>query len=353
MKVLVTGATGFVGGHLVQGLLEQKAEVRALIRPGEDGSYLCSLGPVELWEGDVREISSLARAMQGVQRVYHLAARTDLSGTEADYQAINVDGLANVIFTAISTGVQRVIYTSSTMVYGRHLRGTVTEDAPLVAGKDLYSRSKFVGERLVAHLVRDCRAPVVTVRPGWIYGSRDMTNFAYFAAQLQASKPVYQENATSIVPLVHVYDVVQGIIKAGDAGDNTIGQAYTLVHDQRVTHTEYVQAIAEALGIPWRSQHAPLAMPGWIQQLLHWGGKPSAFTAYSTALSGRDFQFSIEHARHDLNYKPSLDLDRGIAECVEWYRTSDLRERSFPATYQFAETLSKQSLERIQKQACV
>ncbi|HEV7236971.1 MAG TPA: NAD-dependent epimerase/dehydratase family protein, partial [Ktedonobacteraceae bacterium] len=188
MKVLVTGAAGFLGGHLVDMLVEQNYAVRAMVRPSEDASRLYALKNVEVVLGDLTDEASLKRAVRDVQRVFNVAAKTGPWGTEDTYWAINVQGLTDLIHTALDAGVQRIVHTSSITVYGHHLQGIVTEDDPFHAEDNPYSRTKIAGEKLIANLVKDKGAPVVIVRPGWIYGPRDNASFGRFVAMVEAGK---------------------------------------------------------------------------------------------------------------------------------------------------------------------
>src|SRR5579859_5076048 len=167
VKVLVTGAAGFVGTHLVEMLVERGDQVRALVQSGQDTDYLRTLPGVEVIYGDLTDLPSLKSAVQGVQRVYNIAAKTGPWGPEKVYQAINVQGLADLIDAAMEVGVQRIVHTSSITVYGHHLHGIVTEDHPYHAENNPYSRTKIAGEKLIFKLVKERSAPVVIVRPGW------------------------------------------------------------------------------------------------------------------------------------------------------------------------------------------
>src|SRR6266404_8966902 len=180
VKVLVTGAAGFLGGHLVDMLLERGDEVRAMVRPVEDSSRLRTLGGVEVVYGDLTEPETLKRAVQGVQRVYNVAAKTGPWGLENVYRAINVSGLADLINASMDAGVQRIVHTSSITVYGHHLHSIVTEDHPFHAEDNPYSRTKIAGEKLISKLVKEYRAPIVVVRPAWVYGPRDSASFSRF-----------------------------------------------------------------------------------------------------------------------------------------------------------------------------
>lgn len=327
MKVLVTGAAGFLGGHLVDMLVERGDEVRAMVRPVEDASHLRTLTGVEVVHGDLTDGQSLKQAVQGVQRVYNVAAKTGPWGREEEYHAVNVRGITDLILASMDAGVERIVHTSSITVYGHHLHGLVTEDHPFHAEDNPYSRTKIAGEKLVADMVREQGAPVVTVRPGWIYGPRDNASFARFVSLVESEKFFFFGSGDNIVPVVYVRDVAQGLIKAGDAGDQVIGRAYTLVNDQRVAQAEYLNTIADALGVSrvkLSVPFTPLYVSGRTAELV-WqalGKRDEAappLTTYGVTLLGSDQQFSIERARHALGYAPAYDVKRGVAEGVRWY----------------------------------
>jgi nucleoside-diphosphate-sugar epimerase len=327
MKVLVTGAAGFLGGHLVDMLLEGGDDVRAMVRPVEDTSYLKTLKNVEIVQGDLTDADSLKRAVQGVQRVYNVGAKTGPWGLEEVYRAINVQGLSSLIYAAMEAGVQRIVHTSSITVYGHHLQGLVTEDYPYHAEDNPYSRTKIAGEKLIANLVKDQGASVVIVRPGWIYGARDNASFGKYVERVEGGKFFIIGSGNNIVPVVYVRDVAQGLIKAGDGPDSVIGQAYTLADDRRVTQAEYLNTIADALGKPHLKIHVPFAAlylagrgaeRAW-QGMGRRNAAPPPLSTYGITLQGGDQQFSIDKARHDLGYTPEYDVIRGVDEGVKWY----------------------------------
>jgi nucleoside-diphosphate-sugar epimerase len=327
VKVLVTGAAGFLGGHLVDMLLERGDEVRAMVRPIEDSSRLRTLGGVEVVNGDLTQPETLKRAVQGVQRVYNVAAKTGPWGLEDVYRAINVSGLADLINASMDAGVQRIVHTSSITVYGHHLHGIVTEDYPFQAEDNPYSRTKIAGEKLITNLIRDRGAPVVIVRPAWIYGPRDTASFGRFVSMVESGKGFVIGSGKNIVPVVYVRDVALGLIKAGDAGDSVIGQAYTIADDRRVTQTEYLNTIADFLQVSPVSRHIPyfaLYSGGRTAELI-WQASgrrksgPPPVTTYGITLLGGNQEFSIEKARRELGYEPQFDVIRGVSEGVGWY----------------------------------
>ncbi len=343
MKALVTGAAGFLGGHLIDMLLERGDEVRAMVRPVEDISYLQTLKGVEIVKGDLTDVESLKRAVKGVQRVYNIAAKTGPWGLEEVYHAVNVRGLTDLILAAMDAGVERIVHTSSITVYGHHLSGIVTEDHPYHAEDNPYSRTKIAGERLIAEMVREQGAPVVIVRPAWIYGPRDNASFGRFVALVDSGKGFLVGSGENIVPVVYVRDVAQGLIKAGDAGNEAIGRAYTLADDRRVTQAEYFNTIADALMVPHiaiKIPYTPMYSAARAAEVI-WealgrrNSTPPPATTYGITLLGGDQCFSIERARRELGYQPEFDMKRGVTEGVRWY----VREKQARANAQGRETV--------------
>lgn len=328
MKVLVTGAAGFLGGHLVDMLVERGDEVRAMVRPVEDASRLRKLSGVEVVHGDLTDAESLKRAVEGMQAVYNVAAKTGPWGLEREYNAINVWGVADLITAAMEVGVQRIVHTSSITVYGHHLRGLVTEEHPYYAEDNPYSRTKIAGEKLIADMVKGRGAPIVIVRPGWIYGPRDTASFGRFVALVDSGKGFIIGSGKNILPIVYVRDVAQGMILAANADESVVGRAYTLADDRRVTQAEYLNMMADFLGVPHLSRHYPYAAlysAGRIGELL-WramgrrNAAPPPVTTYGVTLLGGDQEFSIDRARRELGYEPQYDYIRGLSEGVKWYQ---------------------------------
>jgi nucleoside-diphosphate-sugar epimerase len=173
----------------------------------------------------------------------------------------------------------------------------------------------------------------VIVRPGWIYGPRDRASFARFVNFVASGKGRLLGNGNNIVPVVHVRDVAQGLIKAGDASDEAVGRAYNIVDDRRVTQAEYLNTIADALKVPHVSRKLPFSaiyLAGWCAEALWRVGAglvpsprfqqtPPPLMTYGVTLLGGDQCFSIDRARHELGYVPQIDVKRGVAEGVQWY----------------------------------
>ena len=168
-------------------------------------------------------------------------------------------GLADLIYAAMDADVQRIVHTSSITVYGHHLCGIVTEDSSYHTENNSYSRSKIADEIVVFNLVKEYGAPVVVVRPAWVYRPRDSASFGRFVSRIEGRKGFIIGSGENSVPVVYVRDVAQGLANAGDAGNQVIGQAYNIADDRHVTQLEHVNAITSALHVAPVSRHIPFS----------------------------------------------------------------------------------------------
>src|SRR2546422_7147390 len=152
MKVLITGATGLLGGHLIKELQKRGEEIRALVLPIENADKLTAQG-VEVVRGDITDASSLGPAVKDVELIFHLAAMMGVWRPLADYRLVNVTGTENLYKAAQAAGVRRFVHTSTHCVYGLGLGRFLTENDPLRPDPDHYSVSKTEGDRLVRRLL--------------------------------------------------------------------------------------------------------------------------------------------------------------------------------------------------------
>jgi 2-alkyl-3-oxoalkanoate reductase len=326
MPVLVTGATGLLGSHLTDLLLERGEEVRVLVQRGDGVSQFAHPNVAICW-GHLGDRAALAAAVRGVDRVLHCAARTGPWGQEADYEAVNVRGLQTLVESALAAGVRRFVHVSSITVHGNDVHGAADETAPLRVEPNPYSRSKIAGERLLERMIRDEGAPVTIVRPGWIYGPRDVASFARFAALLERGQMVMIGSGRNHIPLIYVRDVAGGIVLASEKA-HAAGRAYLLVNDEPVTQYDYLAAIATALGVPPPRRHIPYRLAllaGTAAETM--GRLAQRISAppvmrYGVQLLGAENRFDISRARRELGFCPQVPLAEGVRRSIAWYRTT-------------------------------
>jgi 2-alkyl-3-oxoalkanoate reductase len=324
MKVLVTGATGLLGSHVTDLLIERGERPRVLVRPG-DSLDRRTEACVDVHGGEMSDRASLERAVDGVDRVIHCAALTGPWGPEGEYEQTNVRGLETLVEVALAAGVRRVVHVSSVTVHGNDVGGAADETAPFRVERNPYSRSKCAAERVVETMIRNRGAPVTIVRPGWIYGPRDAASFGRLAAAIERGRMVIVGSGNNHVPLIHVRDAARGALLAAEA-DQATGKAYLLVNDEQVTQYDYVSAIARELGVrpptvrlPYRLSLMLGAAAETVWKLTP-SRRPPPLTRYGLQLLGGENRFDIGSARRELGFSPLIDLSDGVRESVEWYR---------------------------------
>lgn len=323
--ILVTGASGLLGSHLVDALVARGDAVRALLQPGEDASRLEAQG-VEISRGDLTDTASLTEATRGVSVVMNCAAKTGPWGPPAVYEAINVRGLEALTRAAMDAGATRIVHVSSITVHGNDVHGVADETAPFHEEPNPYTRTKIAGEQLLQRMARDEGAPVTIVRPGWIYGPRDAASFGRFAEMIRRQGMVVIGSGQNHIPLIYVTDVAQGMMLAA-AAPNAVGQAYLLVNDERVTQSQYLSLIAKDLAVPAPTRHIPygfaVAAGATAETVFRWLGResPPPLMRYGLQLLGGENQFVIAKARRDLGFDPQVPMEDGVRRSVDWFQS--------------------------------
>ena len=325
MTTLVTGAAGFLGGHVAELLLAEGEPTAVLLRPGEDLGPLTGTPAEPRW-GDITDGAVMAAALDGVKVVINCAARTGPWGPAAEYEHSNVAGLRTLVSAAMAAGVRRVVHVSSITVHGNDVHGRADEDSPMRGAPNPYSRSKVAGERALVRMIREQGAPVTIVRPGWIYGPRSVDSFVRLAGTIERGRMIILGSGDNRIPLVYVTDVARGVLAAANA-DRAEGRTYLLVSDEPVTQRDYLYAIADQLGAPRPRRripyHAALAL-GWAGE---WTGRaahmrrPPPLTRYGVQLIGGENRFDISRARAELGFAPQVPMREGVRLAAEWYRS--------------------------------
>lgn len=324
MTVLVTGATGLLGGHVTELLAARGDRPRVLVRPGDRAPWPADAGIDVRW-GDLRDGAAVRAAVEGVERVIHCAARTGPWGPAEEYEQTNVLALEGLVRAAMAAGAGRLVHVSSITVHGNDLRGEADEDAPLHEEPNCYSWSKIAGERLLERMIRDEAAPVTIVRPGWIYGPRDAASFARLASRIERGRMVVLGSGHNHLPLIYVGDAARGLLLAG-ASARAAGRTYLLVNDEPVTQADFLGAVASGLGAPSPTRRVPygLALTAGAAAEHLWRGArrstPPPVTRYGLQLLGGENRFVISRARLELDFTPEVGLSEGVRRSIEWYR---------------------------------
>ncbi len=257
--VLVTGGAGFIGSHLVDALVERRARVRVLddLSSGALGNLEHHGDTVELQRGDVRDVEACRRACHGVQWVFHLAALVSVPRSVEDPAstiAVNVTGTANVFAASHEAGASRVVYASSSSVYGDH-KGVPQREGEEGAALSPYAASKAMDEQLATVLARSRGQQLVGLRFFNVYGPRQDPEGAYaaviprFLAAARRGTPMeIHGDGEQSRDFVYVTDAVEAALLAAGALPEACGTAYNVAGGERVTMNELAARIAEISG---------------------------------------------------------------------------------------------------------
>ncbi|HEX6385863.1 MAG TPA: NAD-dependent epimerase/dehydratase family protein [Anaerolineae bacterium] len=324
-EILVTGATGFTGGHLARTLASRGQAVRALVRDCRRAAHLQALG-VELAYGDLLDPVSLKQAMFGIDTVYHIAATfREEKISEETMWATNAQGVQYMLDAAVGAGVRRFVHCSTVGVHGEIENPPADENAPYKP-EDRYQESKVAGEKIALDYMRRGKLPVVIVRPAGIYGPGDTRFLKLFKAvkwgyfvMLGSGKVLYQ--------LVYIDDLVDGIILCGTVA-NAVGNVYILTGEPAVTLTQLMAGIAEAVGTSQRRLWFPITpvyLAAYVCELVcrPLGIEPPLYRR-RVDFFRKDRAFSIEKARRELGFVPKVDLKAGLKRTAEWYEAQGL-----------------------------
>ncbi|MBC1196443.1 NAD-dependent epimerase/dehydratase family protein [Microcystis aeruginosa BLCCF158] len=323
MKVLVTGATGLVGSHLTEFLVKKGYDVRCLIQPSSDQSLLENWG-VEIRQGDIREAEILEKAVKGCQKVYHLAAKVAHPGISYQtYYEVNVGGTINVTQACLKNDVERLIYGSTTGVYGTISNPPVNEKTP--ANPDSpYRQTKWIAEQSIIDAYRQEGLPVVTVRLTSVTGARA----SHWSGLLRAiSKGNFRGVGTgeNHHHTVDVNDVVQGLLCCANT-PNIEGECYLIAHDHPIQFKALCNLMAEELGvnpIEMTNSIVPFKLFGDTAHFLYrsFGIKIPHGNRYDLFLSNKILD--ISKAKKELGYSPKVSIKESIHYLVNWYQKQE------------------------------
>ena len=329
MKVLVTGATGFTGGHLAAMLASRGDEVRALVRPRSrskfDRSGLPSKG-VTAVEGDLADAGAVRRAAEGVDVVYHIAATYREAGQpNSAYRAINVQGTANVLEAARAGGARRMVHCSTGGVHGHIANPPANEDAPFNPG-DVYQETKLEAERAARAFGDRTGFDVVVARPIGIYGPGDTRFLRMFRGLARGNFPMIG-NGTAFYHLTFIDDLVEGFRLCGTA-PAAKGRTYLLAGPRYTTLEQLVAMVAKELKVEPPKIHWPV-WPFWTAGLLcemvcvPLRIEPPIFRRRVDFYT-KSRAFDTTRAQTELGFRATVDLAEGITRTADWYRREGL-----------------------------
>lgn len=327
--ILVTGATGFLGRHLIPQLCAAGYAVRALVRPGSDTRFLQPLGVELAYTEDISDPEAALAACQGCDQVVHAAGQFRFWGDSLSFWRTNVGGTSALLAAATAVSVQRFIHISTIVVIGQTAeRGELDETTPCYP-QEPYQRTKYEAEQLALSYQRERGLPVIVLRPGAFYGphGRYAFNRLFFEEPLRGWR-IKVDGGRRITFPTYVPDVVQGVTLALENG--RCGEVYH-VCSQSLDHNSVNSVISDLAGIGrWRANvPRPLVLAlakSWtaVSRLT----KREPFYPINMApYVFQDWRISTAKAERELGFR-STPFRIGAQATLEWYRQSGiLRQR--------------------------
>ena len=326
---LVTGASGFVGGSLARALRAQGREVRALSRsPMPD----LEAAGAETIRADVADAPAIERACQGVETVFHAAARVGIWGRAEEFERTNIEGTRNVIEACRRHGVHRLVFTSSPSVIfnDRSLAG-VDETLPLGTNFPAhYPRTKAIAEEHALAANDPGRLAVTSLRPHLVWGVGDRNLLPRVVTRARAGRLRIVGDGHNRVDLTHIDNVVDAHIlaEAALARDSSpaAGHAYFITNGDPVLLWEWINEVLSRLEVPPVTRRISLgaarrlggACEG-LWSVFRLKGEPP-MTRFLAAELAKDHWFDIAAARRDLGYSPRVSMAAGVVAVIPWLR---------------------------------
>lgn len=309
MKALVTGGAGFIGSHLVEALVRDGHAVRVLdnFSTGKRENLAAVRDDVEIIDGDIRDMDTCRRACAGIDRVWHEAAVCSVPLSVDDPRTthdVNITGTLQMLLAARDAGVGRLVFASSSAVYGADPQLPAGEDQPLVPVSP-YALSKLTGEFYVRQFAALYGFPTVALRYFNIYGPRQEPNSqyasvvpAFFAALMAGRQPTIYGDGDASREFTYVGDCVQANLLAGLSDrPEVIGQYFNVAVGAPITVNQLFAAIKTTLGSPLEP---------------HYGPERAGDVRYSSADTSK--------ATRLLGFQPRTALQDGIDQTAAWFR---------------------------------
>ena len=321
VRVLVTGATGFIGSHLVEKLLDRGYQVSSLIRRTSNPRWLQGL-QVQWVSGDLTQESQLLKAVEDADYVYHLGGITK-ARRAVDYYRINHQGTRSLIEACLrrNRGLQRFVYLSTlaTLGPGEEGRPSLEGDEPHPITD--YGKSKLMGELEVMRVKEEL--PVTIVRAPAIYGPRDYDLYPFFRLVAKGIKPVLGRDEGRL-SLCYVEDLTEGLILAAE-GPNSKGQVYFISGEGFHSWSHVGDIVAEALRVKARRVIVPrvfILLVAWFSEVFSLLSRRPVLINRQKAreIVAKNWMCDITKAKVELGYEPRFSLEEGVGLTVDWYR---------------------------------
>lgn len=318
-KILITGATGFVGRILCERLVADGRQVMGAVRSMEQAAAL--LSGVEVVQIDsIGADTDWSDALTGVDTVVHLAARVHVmndsaSDPLAEFRKVNVAGIERLARIAATNGVKRLVYISSVKVNGEGALNPYTEN-DAAAPEDPYGISKWEAEQVLHKVAEDTGLEVVILRPPLVYAPGVKANFLSLFKIVDRGIPLPLAGVSNHRSLIYLGNLVDAIVTCINH-QKASGQTYLVSDGEDVSTPELIRRVADALGRPARLFPFPPSLMRLAGKLF---GKTDAVARLISSLT-----IDSSKIRRELNWKPPYTMEQGLKETAGWFKKTGER----------------------------
>ncbi|MFH1776260.1 MAG: NAD-dependent epimerase/dehydratase family protein [Candidatus Omnitrophota bacterium] len=328
-KILVTGAAGFLGRHLVEKLTDAGYQVRALVRKTADHGHLQNAG-VELCFGDLSDPASFSQAVSGMDAVIHAAAA--MSGAWEDYLNVNAKSTEYLLDEFHKAGGKKFIYISTILVHDTNKSGPITEDTPIVQEKDAdyYTRSKIIAEDIIAKFHNHTKFSTVIIRPGLIYGEYGKLYIPRMGYALGFNRFMVVGNGNNRLPAVYVKNLAEAIVLAVEK-DEANGHVFNVVDNPEFTQKDYLERVKSMVlprlaiyYVPYFVMLAFSEMLGILFKLLK---KNNPFARKFMFLCSHEFIYLNDKLKDKLGWLPEVKWSEALKRTMQWHNNNLMPKR--------------------------
>jgi len=326
MKVLVTGAAGFIGSHLVERLVKEKYNVRALVRnknneERKENLELLEKLRVEIFLGDLLDKKSLAKAVENVNIIFHLAAiARPMAIPKKRYFEVNAEGTRNLLEACKNRKIKKIIVMSSISAVGPTRDKTAVNENTKCQPVDIYGWSKLAEEKVVEEYIKKYKMPIVILRPPMVFGPRDFEMLKLFKAVDKKFFPI--NGNEKCMEFLYVENLVDACLLALKKGK--IGEKYH-ISNEHYSINEIINAIEKALGkkiLPVKFPKLGFVLAGGILEIF---GKIFNFRPpfkHDTVnwMTEKFWYSDISKAKKEMGYEPKISLEEGVKRTAEYYK---------------------------------
>jgi len=330
---LLTGATGFIGGHLAQRLVREGYQVRCLARATSDTSLLDELD-VEIAVGDLTSARSLARAAEGCRYVLHCGALVSDWATAKEIARINLAGTRNLVAASVGASVHRFVHFSTTDVYGYPGGAAIDETHAATRFRNWYAQTKLAAEHEVRRAERVDALDSVILRPATVYGPRSTDVIGEMARAIRRGNMLLVDGGRAVAGLCYVENLIDAAVLAlrHEAAPR---HAFNITDGIDITWKQFTDGLAEGLGCSQVRWSVPYWLANGIGFSLEHGYRvlrrttrlrtPPLLSRQAVHVLGRNQDFSNQKARELLGWEPRVDYAAGLEATVAWLQAEHLK----------------------------